>query len=128
LGEFLVRGREREYLTYFFREYAWAPDGVPAAHVEAYIRAYSQPGGLRGSFAYYTEFGNDIARNRESAKDPLTIPVLALGGYLGTEIADEMRRVATDVRGEVIEKAGHWLPEEQPDKTAEHFAAFFASS
>jgi pimeloyl-ACP methyl ester carboxylesterase len=44
------------------------------------------------------------------------------------EVADEMRRVATDVRGEVIERAGHWLPEEQPEKTAEILATFFASS
>ena len=59
------------------------------------------------------------------------MPVLALGGgesFGRRELTlESMRRVADDVRGGVIEGAGHFLPEEKPDEIAERLLAFFAA-
>jgi hypothetical protein len=68
-----------------------------------------------------------VERNRESAKEPLTIPVLAVGGLMGAEVEAEIRQVATDVRGEVLERVGHWIPEEAPDWVVERLTTFFTS-
>jgi pimeloyl-ACP methyl ester carboxylesterase len=127
MGEFLVSGRERAYLTWFFRTIAYAPDAVPADHVDAYVTACSQPGALRGGFAHYAALAEDVHLNRETGKEPLAIPVLALGGSasLGTLVADEMRMVATDVTGDVVPECGHWIPEEQPAWLVERLLSFF---
>ena len=47
------------------------------------------------------------------------MPVLALGGdhSFGTQMADIMRLVATDVTGGVITDSGHWVMEEQSKQT-----------
>ena len=46
------------------------------------------------------------------------MPVLAVGAAasLGGQVADQVRRYADTVRGEVIEDCGHWLYEERPDE------------
>ena len=37
-----------------------------------------------------------------------------------------MRRMASDVRGGVIENCGHWMPEERPAALLQQLLAFFA--
>jgi pimeloyl-ACP methyl ester carboxylesterase len=56
---------------------------------------------------------------RLAAKGKLTMPVLALGGdhSFGTQMAEIMRLVATDVTSGVITNSGHWVMEEQPRQT-----------
>ena len=43
------------------------------------------------------------------------------------EVVESLRRVAVDVRGGMIQEAGHFVPEEQPEVLAEHFLAFFGA-
>jgi pimeloyl-ACP methyl ester carboxylesterase len=52
--------------------------------------------------------------------------VLALGGEksFGTQMADIMRLVATEVRGGIIANSGHWVMEERPAATVEAVRAF----
>jgi pimeloyl-ACP methyl ester carboxylesterase len=54
------------------------------------------------------------------------MPVLAVGGEksFGTTMADVMGFAASHVQGAVIPGAGHWLMEEQPDKTVAVVVAF----
>ena len=42
------------------------------------------------------------------------------------EVIESCQRVAHDVRGGIVEGAGHWIPEEQPDELARLLLAFFA--
>jgi pimeloyl-ACP methyl ester carboxylesterase len=65
---------------------------------------------------------------RELQRRKLTIPVLALGGASasGAVPLETMRAVATDVRGGVVDRAGHYLAEERPVLLAEQILAFFA--
>ncbi|ELY65150.1 alpha/beta fold hydrolase [Natrinema versiforme] len=126
LPERLVAGRERLYLDWFYGEGAYDPSAIDDDARDEYVRCYSQAGGLRGGFEYYRAYETDAEHNRDHAEDLLEIPVLALGGeasFRELPIRD-MERVATDVDGEVVERAGHWIPEERPDYFVERLTEF----
>jgi pimeloyl-ACP methyl ester carboxylesterase len=38
---------------------------------------------------------------------------------------ESWRRVATDVRGGIVENCGHWIPEERPEWLVEQLLTFF---
>lgn len=131
LPEALIAGREEIYLGWFYQNYGARSDAITDEAVAEYIRTYSQPGALRAGFNYYRNIPTDIAQNEASvAKSKLPMPVLALGGAegwgRGEEVLESCRRVAVNVRGGVIENAGHWIPEEQPEILSEQLLAFFA--
>ena len=126
LPERLVAGRERLYLSWFYREGAYDPSAIDADARDEYVRCYSGAGGLRGGFEYYRAYDDDVENNQGHAEDPLEIPVLALGGaasFRELPIRD-MNAVATDVEGEVVDRAGHWIPEERPEYFCERLRGF----
>jgi len=127
VAEFLIAGREREYMDWFFRNMAYNPRAIPVAHVDEYVRAYSAPGAMRAALSYYSSFYVTGLQNQETGKSKLTIPVLAIGGdaSVGGMVGDEMRRVACDVTADVAPFCGHWIPEEQPQWLAERLLQFF---
>jgi pimeloyl-ACP methyl ester carboxylesterase len=127
LPEALTAGREREYLSWFWRAYAYDPSAIGPADADEYVRAYAAPGGMRAGFDWFRAFPQDAADNLESARTPLPMPVLALGGAAGTgEVSlQSARAVATDVSGGVIDHCGHWIAEERPDELVARLLAFF---
>jgi pimeloyl-ACP methyl ester carboxylesterase len=130
LPEALVLGREAIYFGWFYRNYGHRPDVIPDADIAEYLRVYSQPGALRAGFGYYRAIPQDIADNSAiAARFKLPMPVLALGGDRawgrGMEVVESLRRMATDVRGGVIENCGHWMPEEQPEALLTALFDFF---
>lgn len=127
LPEALVTGRERTYLTWFFRT-AYNPVAINEQDIDEYVRCYSAPGGLRAGFEYYRAIFTDVEHNHENAKTRLKMPVLALGGdrgFRGMTLAS-MQLLAENVRGGVIEHCGHWIPEEKPEYLTEQLLSFFA--
>ena len=42
--------------------------------------SFQSPGTARSAFEYFRAFSVDAEQNKEAAKTPLTLPVLALGG------------------------------------------------
>ena len=68
------------------------------------------------------------AQNLERAKQPLTVPVLAIGGEfsLGEGVANTMRLVANDVQGLVIPRSGHFIAEEAPGAVSGALTMFLA--
>ncbi|MBZ6493688.1 alpha/beta fold hydrolase [Natrinema longum] len=126
LPERLVAGRERLYLDWFYGEGAYDPTAIDGDAREEYVRCYAQAGGLRGGFEYYRAYDADAEHNQAHAEDPLEMPVLALGGaasFRDLPIRD-MEAVATDVESEVVERAGHWIPEERPEYFVERLTEF----
>jgi len=99
-----------------------------------YLRTYRQPGALRAGFSYYRARHQDVAHNEAllEKNGKLKIPVLALGGGKsfgrGIETLESLRRVATDVRGGVIDDCGHWMQEEKPREVTEALMTFLADS
>lgn len=129
LPEALVSGRERTYLSWFFRELAYDPLAIDETAVDEYVRCYSEPGALRAGFEYYRAAPTDAAHNREHAERPLELPVLALGGRstFAHRTVETMETVAEDVRGDVVDRCGHWIPEERPDRLVEELDAFLGA-
>jgi pimeloyl-ACP methyl ester carboxylesterase len=128
LPESLVAGRERTYLSWFYRSAAYNPGVITEYEIDEYVRCYSAPGGLRAGFEYYRAIATDIAHNKEHAKTKLKMPVLALGGDRGFGQAPllSMRELAENVRGGVVEHCGHWIVEEQTDYLIDQLTTFFA--
>lgn len=133
LPETLVRGRERAYLSWFYREFCWQQGAIGDADVDEYVRCYSQPGALSAGFAYYRNIPQDQADNRTllAAGFRLPMPVLALGGGRaeargrGEEPLESLRCIADGVQGGIVPDCGHFIPEEQPAILAERLLAFF---
>ena len=134
MPERLIEGREDIYLGWFYENYGARRDAIAPDALKEYLRVYSQPGALRSGFEYYRNIPTDIAQNEALLKrdGKLAMRVLALGGAGGwgrrMEVVESCQRVAHDVRGGIVEGAGHWIPEEQPDELARLLLAFFAST
>jgi pimeloyl-ACP methyl ester carboxylesterase len=136
LPERLVEGREREYLSWFYREFSWQPNAVEAQDVDEYLRTYSQPGAMRAGFSYYRNIPRNIADNQALLQSGfrLPMPVLAVGGGRteargrAREPELSLREIAANVRGMVVPESGHFVPEEQPEVLAQRLLEFFAES
>jgi pimeloyl-ACP methyl ester carboxylesterase len=126
LPEFLVAGREAEYLRWVVGHLAYRPDRVA---VDEYIRAYSVPGAMKAGFAYYRAIPLTTQQNQEFKKSgKLAMPVLAIGGAIGAgEVTiDTMKLVSGNVEGTILDGCGHYVPEECPDRFLELVTAFLA--
>jgi pimeloyl-ACP methyl ester carboxylesterase len=129
LPEALVQGRERLYISWFYRTFGYRPDAIGEAELDEYARTYAQPGAMRAGFAFYRALPQDAADNAAIIKRfKLPMPVLGIGGAngrgRGAEVEQSLRRVATDVRAEIFTECGHWIPEEQPTRLAAALRAF----
>jgi pimeloyl-ACP methyl ester carboxylesterase len=130
LPEALVAGREEIYLGWFYRTFGHRPDALTAEEIQEYLRTYTRPSALRAGFELYRAHARDAADNAAvAARGPLRMPVLAVGGASGWgrghEVATSLRTLALDVREVIVEDAGHWIAEEQPDDLADHLTAHF---
>lgn len=127
LPEALITGREGVYIEWFFRNFGATPTAVPQEDIAEYLRTYCMPGALHAGFEYYRALERDAIDNKDNPR--LDMPVLALGGACswgrGLQVVESLKRVARDVRGGVVEGAGHWIPEEQPGQLAKAFREFF---
>lgn len=126
LPEALYEGREHILLWHLYRMMGYDLSAFSEEDVAEYVRAFST-GGMRGSLGVYRDIPITSEQNREAAKEKLTIPVLALGGEagMGEVPLNDMRQVAEDVRGEVIERCGHFIAEERPEYLVERLVEFF---
>ena len=118
--ERLVKGRERIYLDRFWNELSANPKAIDEATRRHYAKLYARRGAMHSAFNQFAAFTQDAVDNKAfAAKGKLTIPVLALGGdhSFGTQMAEIMRLVATDVTSGLITNSGHWVMEEQPRQT-----------
>jgi pimeloyl-ACP methyl ester carboxylesterase len=125
--ERLVAGRERIYLDRFWNELSADPAGIDETTREHYAAIYAQPGAIHSAFETFAAFPRDAVDNQALlARGKLTMPVLAIGGdrSYGLALADELKFVATDVKGVSIAHSGHWLMEEQPQATVAAIVAF----
>ena len=112
------KGRERTYFEHFWNDFAADPKhSVPEADRRIYAQAYAQPGAMRAGFEYFRQLRTRRARLRRSwARRRSRMPVLVLTGEKasGNFLIEQAKLVASDVRGQVVAGAGHWLMEEAP--------------
>lgn len=113
----LVEGRERIYFEHFWNDFAAHKDkSVSEADRQIYARAYAQPGGMRAGFEYFRNFERDAEDFAQMGATRLSMPFLVLSGEKagGTFLIEQVKLVASDVKGQVIQGSGHWLMEEAP--------------
>jgi pimeloyl-ACP methyl ester carboxylesterase len=118
--ERLVKGRERIYLDRFWNELSANPKAIAEPTRRHYAKLYARAGAMHSAFNQFAAFTQDAVDNKAFlAKGKLSMPILALGGdhSFGTQMADIMRLVATDVTAGVIINSGHWVMEEQGRQT-----------
>ena|SRR5690349_9779327 len=130
LAEELTAGREDIYLSFFYRSWGARPDAISKEAQQEYLRAYRQPGAMRAGFNFYRATPQDIIDNEAFiAQGKLSMPILCYGGAQGRgrglNALESWQRVATDVRGGIVEGCGHWIPEERPDWVVSQLLAFF---
>lgn len=127
--ERLVAGRERIYLDRFWNELSADPKKIDEATRVHYTAYYAKPHAIHDAFEQFKAFKQDSIDNKALlAKGKLTIPVLALGGEksYGNTMQNELKAVATHVKGGVIPSSGHWVMEENPDATTKLVVNFLA--
>jgi len=126
--ERLVKGRERIYLDRFYNELSADPKKIDEATRQHYAKLYARPHAMHDAFEQFAAFNQDAIDNQAmlAAGGKLTMPVLALGGdkSFGTQQADVLRFVASDVTPGVIPHSGHWIMDENPDATVGLVTAF----
>ena len=128
LPERLLAGREYDYVSTFIFDRAFDHGAHAVEDVELYARALAQPGNTRGGLEWYRTFPTDHTNAIAWKRQPLTIPVLALGGdhRYGPRIVAMLKEFATDVSGGSIANCAHWLPEERPGEIADAVLKFLA--
>ena len=128
LAEALVAGKERLFLSWFYRQDAFNPAIFSEAEIDEYVRCYAAPGGMRAGFEYDRAMVQDAADNQESIKTKLTMPVLALGGArgIGKLVFTEMQQIAENVSSSLIQDCKHWVAEEQPEVLVQQLIEFFS--
>ena len=136
LPEKLIEGREEIYLRHIFKD--WTINKYPPSveEVDEYVRAYSQPGALRGGFSYYRAAAyEDPPHWRADAGRGMRMPVLFLYGARRVRTAEAMgagplddawRSVFPNVRGKDMGNYGHFLQWEAPDDVNREILAFLA--
>jgi len=125
--ERLVKGRERIYLDRFWNELSANPKAIDEATRRHYAALYARPGAMHSAFNQFAAFTQDAIDNKAfAANGKLSMPVLALGAdhSFGTQMADDVRFVATDVTGGVISNSGHWVVEERLQQTTAAIVGF----
>ena len=116
-AEALVAGRERTYLTWFYRNFAATPDAITPSEINVYLRSYGSAAGMRPGFELVRALPRDVEANTAAARSPADMPVLAIGGDKGMagSVASNLKPLFSNVREAVVMGAGHFVPEEQPD-------------
>ncbi|CAL9354017.1 alpha/beta fold hydrolase [Streptomyces sp. enrichment culture] len=127
VAHMLISGREREYIDYFVASRIYDRSAVPPADIDIYAAAYTAPGALRAGLEMYRSLQQDSLDNRAAlAMGRLAIPFTAVAsGVTAVRGALEtmLHEVAENGRLEIVEQAGHWIPEEKPDRLADIITA-----
>ncbi|KAK4442092.1 Alpha/Beta hydrolase protein [Podospora aff. communis PSN243] len=129
-AEFFIRGREKEMLLwYFFHSSYSGTEAFSEELVNRYASVISKPGFLRsmlGPFDVKAVAADAALFKRVAAERPLSMPTLVLGGEacLGPAMDQAFSAVATQVEGDVVPKAGHWIADENPVWVARRVARF----
>ena len=125
--EALVEGREKIYFNYFWNDLAAdRTKSLSVADRDAYVLAYSRPGGMHAGWAYFASMPDTANDFAQMARSKLTMPVLSIAGDKASAaiLGPQMKLVATDVTVIELKNTGHWLMEERPQETMDALIKF----
>ncbi|KAG9196005.1 hypothetical protein G6011_01126 [Alternaria panax] len=120
LPEFLIAGKEREYLKHFFDKISYNSAAISPADLEHYALAYSQPGAIRAGLEVYRAFEQDAEENKAwvSEHGKVKVPSLLMNGkefmlaQSANGMAEEYHEGAELL---TVSESAHYIAEENPD-------------
>ncbi|MGW7337421.1 alpha/beta fold hydrolase [Streptomyces sp. NPDC054808] len=116
LAETVLSGHEAQYVDWFL-DTGSLGEGVDPAVRDAFVRAYTGADALRCAFSYYRALptsGEQIAASVDGGR--LAVPTMAVGARpVGRALERQLRPVADDLVGHVIEDCGHIIPLHRPE-------------
>ncbi|KAI4663300.1 uncharacterized protein J4E78_003711 [Alternaria triticimaculans] len=131
LPEFLIAGKEREYLKHFFDKISYNSAAISPADLEHYALAYSQPGAIRAGLEVYRAFEKDAEENRQWVAEhgKVKVPSMLMNGekFMLAQSADGMANEYHEGAEMVtIEEAAHYIAEENPEAFVKGVLEFIA--
>lgn len=126
LPEFLIQGRVKEYLSWFFNNKSYIKTAITEDDIAYYAQTYQDR--LSNGFSYYRSYTESVKINKHLLRK-LPLPVLAVGGEFA--VGDKMKDVAVALsdnwRFENVKNCGHFVPEEQPEVLINILLSFLRS-
>ena len=131
LPEFLIAGKEREYLKHFFDKISYNSAAISPADLEHYALAYSQPGAIRAGLEVYRAFEKDAEENRSwvTENGKIKVPSLLMNGeefmlaQSAASMAEEYHEGAETL---TVEDSAHYIAEENPEGFVKGVLGFVA--
>jgi pimeloyl-ACP methyl ester carboxylesterase len=123
----LIQGREAIFWSTWIKNETYDPSSISEEAVAEWVRCASAPGGLRGIFEVYRAHFENAKQTVQWAANKLEIPVLAIGSeyFMKAEPLRQMQQVARQVEYVELERCGHSMALEQPEKLAATMLEFF---
>ena len=129
INEKMVAGREEIYFGHQFTSKSARTSAFSQETIDLYVDVVRDPAALHAAFEFYRRLDQTSEQVRQARADggALNIPVLAIGGEYstGSAPAEDMRKVADNVKGLVIPGCGHFLAEEAPKELLDALLDFF---
>jgi len=130
LPEALIHGREETWLRFIFSSWTYDPECLSDEEIATYVKAYRQPGAVRGAMSDYRAGRDDVAQDLADADVGIACPTLALWGedfdLVGRmwDMPSVWNAMGTDVSTVAIPQCGHLPHEERPDVVNEAILRF----
>jgi pimeloyl-ACP methyl ester carboxylesterase len=118
MPEFLIEGKEKEYLSWYFTTKTAVKDAITEEDMAVYIEAYTGKERLGSGFDYYRAFPESALQNK-AFKHSLSIPILAIGAQQGQglNVGMAMQKIASaEIQSVSIPDCGHYIVEERPEE------------
>lgn len=131
LPEILVRGHEREFLSWLFEHKSSTPGAVEPEALDVYERLLRDRARCHAGFEYYREIFSDDGRVLAARRGafPLTMPVLTVGARdgVGELLKESFSGLANNLASVVLD-CGHYVPEERPRELADELIKFWGTN
>ncbi|RSM91785.1 alpha/beta hydrolase [Kibdelosporangium aridum] len=122
LPEQLLTGRFRYMVDWLFDTILVDKTSISDRDRAIYAAAWNRPDAIRAGNAWYQGFYQDIEDQKGYPK--ITAPMLGLAAEYNDTLQYSLPDKGTDVKLGKIAKAGHFLPEEQPEAVLKALAEF----
>lgn len=80
LPEILIQGKEEIWLRFIFSQWCYNPHILTDEDINVYLKAYQQPGALRGAFSGYRAGGEDVEQDKADRDHIIECRTLGLWG------------------------------------------------
>uniref|UniRef100_A0AAU3GPD2 Alpha/beta hydrolase n=1 Tax=Streptomyces sp. NBC_01401 TaxID=2903854 RepID=A0AAU3GPD2_9ACTN len=127
LAETALQGNEAAYIDWFL-DSGTLGQGIEPGIRDAFVGAYTGSDALRCAFSYYRAMPTSARQIHEAVEaGRLSVPTLAVGARpVGDALERQLRPVADELTGHVIEDCGHIIPLHRPEELLRLVRPFLA--